>query len=377
MKKQADGLLGVIRSLVLSVTAGAGLAMLSGCASVSPDADGERRVRGKGPIAAEPVSGVQAAQPPREHQPAAALRGQNTFAGGFRPVGSGSPSGAPAPRAMSAASVEAWLLAIEQAYASGRFDQAQQLVSELLAWQPDEPRAWLREANLNHRSGDHDRAVYAYRRVVELTNALPNPEAPGPAGLRSRASTNLAILSVEQARRALESVGGAGDDPTSAIHRARVETALRVVVTGGRPMPPAEAPGVRSAHGSPPQSLRDLRSAQGTHSQSPRESGLAQSTQSQSPREPGLAQGTHLQNAPGLAGSPFIPAMTSGWIGPTGSAGTGLPGPGPSANTDPRRDTGAPVSTARGHLGVGSAEALPAAPNAAAGIEVIRGGFIR
>ncbi len=363
MKKQADGLLGVIRSLVLSVTAGAGLAMLSGCASVSPDADGERRVRGKGPIAAEPVSGVQAAQPPREHQPAAALRGQNTFAGGFRPVGSGSPSGAPAPRAMSAASVEAWLLAIEQAYASGRFDQAQQLVSELLAWQPDEPRAWLREANLNHRSGDHDRAVYAYRRVVELTNALPNPEAPGPAGLRSRASTNLAILSVEQARRALESVGGAGDDPTSAIHRARVETALRVVVTGGRPMPPAEAPGVRSAHGSPPQSLRDLRSAQGTHSQSP--------------REPGLAQGTHLQNAPGLAGSPFIPAMTSGWIGPTGSAGTGLPGPGPSANTDPRRDTGAPVSTARGHLGVGSAEALPAAPNAAAGIEVIRGGFIR
>jgi hypothetical protein len=377
MKKQADGLLGMIRSLVLSVTAGAGLAMLSGCASVSPDADGERRARGKGPIAAEPVSGVQAAQPPREHQLAAALRGQNTFAGGFRPVGSGSPPGAPAPRAMSAASVEAWLLAIEQAYASGRFDQAQQLVSELLAWQPDEPRAWLREANLNHRSGDHDRAVYAYRRVVELTNALPNPEAPGPAGLRSRASTNLAILSVEQARRALESVGGAGDDPTSAIHRARVETALRVVVTGGRPMPPAEAPGVRSAHGSPPQSLRDLRSAQGTHSQSPREPGLAQGTHLQSPQEPGLARGTHLQNAPGLAGSPFIPAMTSGWIGPTGSAGTGLPGPGPSANTDPRRDTGAPVSTARGHLGVGSAEALPAAPNAAAGIEVIRGGFIR
>lgn len=125
------------------------------------------------------------------------------------------------------------LARIEQEYAAGQHAKARSLVDELLQRHPREPAAWFRRANLYHHSGMLDEAVIAYKRAIELEQRGSGSLAAGSDELRSRATANLALLSIEQLRRSLENLDSQARDSAGSPHRARVEQALKLMAAQG------------------------------------------------------------------------------------------------------------------------------------------------
>lgn len=205
----------------------AGLIILSGCSVLDPDGDWRGR----------PLSHPVIVEAPPSAPPAAA---RVESVGSPRPMPlSAAPAAAEPERSVN---LELLLAQLEQSYAAGRFEEASARAAEILKWWPDEPRAWLREANLRHREGDLQLALQAYRRVLDLTAQRHAADTPERAGLRARAHANLAIVGVEQARQAIDALDASRDDPATAAHRARIETALRAVVAGGPTVPAGSTP---------------------------------------------------------------------------------------------------------------------------------------
>lgn len=219
----------------------AGLIILSGCSVLDPDGDWRGRPLSHPVTATVPSIAASTALrggsvvPPR---PALAIAGP---AATSAPGQAASVEAAPV-HATPPASLDSLLGRLEQAYSSGRFEEASDHAAEVLKWWPREPRAWLREGNLRHRQGDLQLALQAYRRVLELTEQRLGPDTPERAGLRARAHANLAIVGVEQARQAIDALDASRDDPVTASHRARIETALRAVVSPGLHVPAASTP---------------------------------------------------------------------------------------------------------------------------------------
>jgi hypothetical protein len=147
------------------------------------------------------------------------------------------------------------LVELESAYSAADYQLARRLIDDVLAAQPDQPQALLRQANLLHRQGEHEAAMRGYRRVLEVIARANPSDSSKLAELRARANANLAILSVEQARRALDALEESSADGPASAHRARIETALRVLA--GRTEPerlerPAGGPFSRTAAEAPP-----------------------------------------------------------------------------------------------------------------------------
>ena len=100
----------------------------------------------------------------------------------------------------------------EAAYREQRDRDAFVKFANVLTLLPRDAHAWLRIGNLWQRNGESWRAVEAYRRAVEaaaLWRERPdeqrgNAETVMQAG--SKAATNLAILGMEQAQLAMQSV---------------------------------------------------------------------------------------------------------------------------------------------------------------------------
>lgn len=206
---------------VFSIVAAAFSLGLVGCSVLDPDGDWRGR----------PLHHPQVALAAAVHVTAPAAAPVVLSPVALPPSSGGSAS----PKAMvsSEADLDALIEAVERTYANGRFDEAQRLVDQVLSERPDEPRAWFRQGNLSHRRGDHDKAARAYRRVVALVNDSSASIRTDLFSLRARANANLAILAVEQAKEALDSLGSVANDPAAAAHRARIETALQTVVTMG------------------------------------------------------------------------------------------------------------------------------------------------
>ena len=107
---------------------------------------------------------------------------------------------------------DAALAEAETAYREQRDRDAFAKFAYVLATLPREAHAWLRIGNLWQRNGESWRAAEAYRRAVEavpLSRDGTEPqrsdaEAVPRAG--SKAATNLAILGIEQAQTAMQSV---------------------------------------------------------------------------------------------------------------------------------------------------------------------------
>jgi hypothetical protein len=153
-----------------------------------------------------------------------------------------SPGGGRGPRITTPEAVERVLGESERAYSESRYQETIQILEALLADQPNHARAWLRQANALHRLDRRDEASLAYRRASELASerlAQARSQDPGSAEVLSKASANLAILGIEQARQALDALGPADNNPVAAAHRRRIEAALRAVIgVGGEGSPP-------------------------------------------------------------------------------------------------------------------------------------------
>lgn len=138
---------------------------------------------------------------------------------------------------------------VEQAYTAGRFRDALVLLEPLLDNSPHHAPRWLRKANALHRLEQPNQAAVAYQRADELASqaiAQSRESLPSMVEVRSKANANLAILGIEQARRALDALGPADSDSVAAAHRRRIEAALRAVV-GQAPDPAVMMPSGASA----------------------------------------------------------------------------------------------------------------------------------
>lgn len=87
----------------------------------------------------------------------------------------------------------------EQAYRQRRDREAFAAFGQVVAAAPQDPRAWLRIGNLWQRNGDPARAAEAYRRALDT----PVTEDPVGRQARAKATLNLALLGLEQARQSL------------------------------------------------------------------------------------------------------------------------------------------------------------------------------
>ena len=250
------------------------LILLGGCASIDPDGEWrgtpEARLRACqamfGPAALSVREQIAAATGTTSGAaigaglgsalapPAAVAAGAHCS--GPRPDGvsvapnSGSPGGGRGPQITSPEAVEHVLGESERAYSESRYQETIQLLEAVLADQPHHARAWLRQANALHRLDRRDEAALAYRRASDLSSKrLAQARSPDPesADVLSKASANLAILGIEQARQALDALGPADSNPVAAAHRQRIEAALRAVIgSGGEGSPPRSSIAPRS-----------------------------------------------------------------------------------------------------------------------------------
>ena len=113
---------------------------------------------------------------------------------------------------------EALYMRAEAHYRNRRHEQARQDFDRVLARDPRALHAWFRMGNLHHARGDLTAAVQAYRKAIELT-----PQNPIEHDSREKSLANLAIISLEQARVALERLG---DRQASDAARGRAEALL-------------------------------------------------------------------------------------------------------------------------------------------------------
>jgi uncharacterized membrane protein (UPF0127 family)/tetratricopeptide (TPR) repeat protein len=112
-------------------------------------------------------------------------------------------------------SLEVIYMRAEAHYRNRRHEQARQDFERVLARDPRALHAWFRMGNLHHARGDLTAAVQAYRKTIELT-----PQNPIEHDSREKSLANLAIISLEQARVALE---GLGDRQASDAARGRAQ----------------------------------------------------------------------------------------------------------------------------------------------------------
>ena len=153
-----------------------------------------------------------------------------------------SPGGGRGPRVTTPEAIERALGASEHAYSEARYEEAIQLLEPLLADQPQHARGWLRQGNALHRLDRRSEAAVAYRRASDLAaDRLSRARSPDSEStdVLAKASANLAILGIEQARQALDALGPADGNPGAAAHRGRIEAALRAVIRAdGEGSPP-------------------------------------------------------------------------------------------------------------------------------------------
>ena len=241
---------------------------VSGCATLDPDGEWrgtpEARLRSCqamfGPAAVSVREQVAAAtgSPPvsaAPAAPAAAAALATPVAQQCTATASASPApqvpapvahGAPTAQALEQIAHDA-----ERAYTDGRYAEAVDLLDAFLRARPDHAPAWLRKANALHRAERTGEAAMAYRRVLALSldpaaaAGLPEPTV---ADIRSKASANLAILGIEQAKQALDALGPADGHPVAAAHRARIEAAMRAVIGVS---PDNASSGAASGHSAP------------------------------------------------------------------------------------------------------------------------------
>lgn len=238
------------------------LLLLGGCASIDPDGEWrgtpEARLR-----ACQAMFGPAAVSSIRD-QLAAVTGGPSVAAasGGQCPGARAAPGGdsathqpptavasggtpatpaRPGPRVTTPEAIERVFRDSEQAYAETRYQETIDLLDSLLGDQPRHVRGWLRKANALHRLERREEAAVAYRRASEI--AGEGISASGStdtelADVMARASANLAILGIEQAKRALDALGPAESNPVAAAHRRRIESALRAVIGPGNEAPP-------------------------------------------------------------------------------------------------------------------------------------------
>ena len=249
----------------LRVSLAVSLILLGGCASIDPEGEWrgtpEARLRacqamfGSAAVsvreqitaatgaAVGPSTGVSVASAAQSSSPSHAAgeqcHGPQSRAGGDGASAGG--AGQPVavrrvPRFNSSEAIEGALREAEQAYSDGRYQVVVQRLEGLLAEQPHHARGWLRQANALHRLGQHSEAALAYRRAASFASErLGQARSPDPdsVDVLSRASANLAILGIEQARQALDALGPADSNPVAAAHRKRIEAALRAVIGEG------------------------------------------------------------------------------------------------------------------------------------------------
>jgi len=108
----------------------------------------------------------------------------------------------------------------EAHYRARRFQEAEQGFRAVVDRQPRLLHAWLRLGNLSHARGDLEAAARAYRQA----SAHPPTHALDQEA-REKSLANLAILALEQARLALEDLGGEGQS-VAARERARTLSSL-------------------------------------------------------------------------------------------------------------------------------------------------------
>lgn len=107
---------------------------------------------------------------------------------------------------------DAALAEAESAYREQRDRDAFSKFAHVVATLPREAHAWLRIGNLWQRNGEPWRAIEAYRRAVESAamsrdgSELQRSDTEAVAQAASKAATNLAILGIEQAHLAMQSV---------------------------------------------------------------------------------------------------------------------------------------------------------------------------
>ena len=123
-------------------------------------------------------------------------------------------------RSLDARSIEMVLSQAEAHYRNRRFGEAEQGFRAVVEAEPKSLHAWLRLGNLSHARGDFDAARQSYQRASAHGAAQPLEQEA-----REKALANLAILALEQARVALEGLGGEGHSATAG-ERARTLSAL-------------------------------------------------------------------------------------------------------------------------------------------------------
>ena len=161
-----------------------------------------------------------------------------------QPAQAPEPKAAHSPRILTRQEFERIDQEVERAYTAGKFQDALGLLEPLLDNSPHHAPRWLRKANALHRLEKLGDAAVAYRRADELASqaiAQSRESLPSMVEVKSKANANLAILGIDQARRALDALGSADTDPIAAAHRRRIEAALRAVV-GQTPEPAVMTP---------------------------------------------------------------------------------------------------------------------------------------
>ena len=296
---------------ILRVGLAVSLIVLGGCASIDPDGEWrgtpEARLRacqamfGSAAVSVrEQISvatgaavgastGGAAAAATRSSSPALAggeqCHGPQARAGadGASEVGAGQSAAVRRVRRFdSPEAIEGALGEAEQAYSDARYQAVVQLLDGLLADQPHHARGWLRQANALHRLDQHSEAALAYRRAANLASerlSQAGTRDPESVDVLSKASANLAILGIEQARRALDALGPADSNPVAAAHRKRIEAALRAVIGEGAggafpnpaviPRPSSAAAPAHPRGSSPAGSVATARSPGGSHEAEP------------------------------------------------------------------------------------------------------------
>lgn len=168
-------------------------------------------------VSASAVANVTPTAAP-EAVAAAAMTATVAASSAVRPSQSSSPSLAakrPDPR-----SLELLLGEAETHYRARRLQEAEQSFRAVVDREPRSLHAWLRLGNLRHGRGDLEAAARAYRQA----SAHPPTHALDQEA-REKALANLAILALEQARLALEDLGGEGQS-AAARDRARTLSSL-------------------------------------------------------------------------------------------------------------------------------------------------------
>ncbi|MEZ5660987.1 MAG: hypothetical protein R3E83_21480 [Burkholderiaceae bacterium] len=144
----------------------------------------------------------------------------------------------------------------EAAYRARRYDVALEHFG-MVAASEDHPLAWLRIANIWHRQGQVAMAMDAYGRARDAAARLGQQH-----GLRERAIMNIALLSLDQAQRALDAAGAVVTAPENRRWQAEVQLRLHELLDS-----------LAGTTGGEQQVLSQMES--GSAARAPRESGSA------------------------------------------------------------------------------------------------------